>query len=363
MFVYETPTTLVKEIMQDSLLVTRDSWLQNFNPMFSKFGEKLIGELNTGSWWEFAEDKARVQYGEDINIVPFIISSDKTNVGKKRSVWPMYLTIGNLRIRDRNKLSGKRLLGFLPKIENRHLKNAKDVSAFSLGVFNTCYKLIFQELRENRLFKLRLPFENHERRFVLIPMMLPADHEERCKHVCIRQGQTNRPCPHCLVTKMELEAKVMNSTSNPRRLDDMTALISRNDKHETKMFSLHPVLPAAAVWFEEYNPMGYYYCSPSCFLHVVQAVTKYTISNTVDAVKHYGIKEKPKKSKKSNNRYRDNLPPSYSDDSDDDSDDHDDESESDGEAEIQVPTYKSLEKPVLNPVLGRFPNLVRMDLL
>lgn len=301
-FAYESPSSLLIEMLMDPELTCSNSFDLEYKESYTKEGYKRIGGFNTGNWWQFAEHKARGLYGSDVFILPFILFSDKTVVtgDSKRSVWPIYITLGNFNIRTRNRISAKQLVGFIPNVENRHVKNMKDTTAFTNSIFSFCYKTILDDLKSfasesdiHPVFRLNLPFEECERKFVFVPMMIPSDHEERVKHACLRGGQTNRPCPTCLVTRSMLKDNVYNPNVGERKIREMTEILIRNNESEKKLYSLKNKLPARWEWFDEYNNLGYYHCLPACFIHVVQAVTKYLIHNTVDAIKHFRIKERP----------------------------------------------------------------------
>lgn len=307
-FAYESPSSLLMEMLMDPELTRSNSFDLEYEECYTKEGYQMFGAFNSSNWWQFAEHKARSLYGSDVFILPFILFSDKTEVDNKRSVWPIYITLGNYNIRTRNKISAKQLVGFIPKVNNRHVKDMKDVTSFTNSVFSYCYKHVFDDIKSfaseydtHPVFELKLPFEKCERKFMFVPMMLPSDHEERVKHACIRGGQTNRPCPNCLVTRSMLTDKVYNANVKERNIHEMIEILIRNNAEEVKMYSLKNKFPASWEWIQDFHKLGYYFCLPACFIHVVQAVTKYLICFTVDAITYFRIKERPKPAKKGSN--------------------------------------------------------------
>jgi hypothetical protein len=75
--------------------------------------------MHTGDWWWNIQQ----QLPEGATVVPLLLGSDKTLLTQHQgdtSVWPVYLTIGNLssQIRRSQTRPGSILLGFIPVVKN-----------------------------------------------------------------------------------------------------------------------------------------------------------------------------------------------------------------------------------------------------
>jgi hypothetical protein len=88
-----------------------------FSPVrqYSTTGLRIYDELNTAEWWWEAQQKLP----EGATIVPIILASDKTQLtghGGGKKVWPLYISIGNIKLRVRRAVNRPALLllAYLP---------------------------------------------------------------------------------------------------------------------------------------------------------------------------------------------------------------------------------------------------------
>jgi hypothetical protein len=77
--------------------------------------QRIYDELHTGDWWWGRQD--RLPTGA--TVIPVIVASDKTHLSNhagSKKLWPVYITIGNLKLRARRAASRSAfvLLGYLP---------------------------------------------------------------------------------------------------------------------------------------------------------------------------------------------------------------------------------------------------------
>ena len=71
------------------------------NPSITKQDEGIYSEMHTADWWWETQEKLN----DNATIIPLILASNKTMLTKlsgDRSVWPVYLTIGNLNMETRD---------------------------------------------------------------------------------------------------------------------------------------------------------------------------------------------------------------------------------------------------------------------
>jgi len=75
-------------------------------------GERIYSEQNTGMWWQNTEKS--LPCGS--KLLSIILYSDATNVDAlgKKNLYPIYMSIGNIKNWRRNKPNAKQLLGYLP---------------------------------------------------------------------------------------------------------------------------------------------------------------------------------------------------------------------------------------------------------
>ena len=118
----------------------------------SQTSNPLFGELWTAAWWKSEQEKV----GQFEKIMALIFYVDETNVTfNGRNVHPVYVSLGNLHVEYRcdniystfflshylsfrNKLSGKRLFGFLPTVRVR--------TAFRGSVFIKRYRRLLNRI-------------------------------------------------------------------------------------------------------------------------------------------------------------------------------------------------------------------------
>ena len=88
--------------------------------LFTPQGLRAYNEMHTGDWWWETQEKLP----DSATVVPIILSSDKTMLSQHHgdvSVWPVYLTIGNLNSATRRKqtVPGSILIGLIPVTKNQ----------------------------------------------------------------------------------------------------------------------------------------------------------------------------------------------------------------------------------------------------
>jgi hypothetical protein len=88
-----------------------------FSPVrqYSATGSRIYDELHTAEWWW----DAQCQLPPGATVVPIILASDKTLLTQQaggKTAWPLYLSIGNLKLSVRRSVArpGLILLGYLP---------------------------------------------------------------------------------------------------------------------------------------------------------------------------------------------------------------------------------------------------------
>ncbi|RHZ75791.1 hypothetical protein Glove_209g2 [Diversispora epigaea] len=122
---------------------------QNFTLRFENFkykGEKAYSEQYTGNWWKNTE--ASLPHGS--NLLSIILYSDATTTDTlgKSSLHPIYISIGNISTKRRNKSDAKQLLGYLPilKAKDKSEKKSKDFKKLVRLTFHNSMKFLLDPL-------------------------------------------------------------------------------------------------------------------------------------------------------------------------------------------------------------------------
>ncbi|KAF8432912.1 hypothetical protein BGX38DRAFT_1224166 [Terfezia claveryi] len=107
--------------------------------LFNSDNERIYSELNTGSWWW--DQQKQVPIG--CTVVPVLLASDQThltNFSGDKKLWPLYMSIGNIKSTIRNKPTMNAwipiaLLPIPPKRLDRipgHLVEAQELDALQV---------------------------------------------------------------------------------------------------------------------------------------------------------------------------------------------------------------------------------------
>ena len=107
-------------------------------------GQRVFTEMHTGDWWWSVQG----QVGIGSTVVPVLLSSDKTTLTQHHgdlSLWPVYMTIGNLDVQTRRNPSRPAmiLLGLIPII-----KSGKSIVGDNMNfeIYHTAMGTILQRM-------------------------------------------------------------------------------------------------------------------------------------------------------------------------------------------------------------------------
>ena len=88
------------------------------------------GELNTGTWWE---ETQQLHPGKIIMPLIFYLDGVALTKTNRKSIKPITMTVGNLKLADQNKDKNKKLIAYMPELggtktqrETKKYKNAKN---------------------------------------------------------------------------------------------------------------------------------------------------------------------------------------------------------------------------------------------
>ncbi|KAL0630534.1 hypothetical protein Q9L58_010619 [Maublancomyces gigas] len=204
-YAYRNPMTCIQYLLRQSVFAND----MVFSPVkeFVARGEQCYSELHTPDWWW--DMQATLPLGA--TVVAVICASDQThltNFSGDRKAWPVYLTIGNIKSKTRNRPSKMAfiLLALLPiprKVANLSARASRSQSMRSCIVLNKVLKNILAPLQGPGVAGLQRDCTDGKQRFCF-PVLCAwlADHLE---HVTL-QNLENNGCPVCEVVLKDLNA-------------------------------------------------------------------------------------------------------------------------------------------------------------
>ena len=198
--------------------------LENFNFEYKK--SSSISTVNSSNFFKNAQKYVRLKWGESVNVLPILVSSDKTELTKcgKRTIWPIYVTCGNFSTEIMTSEKGSQLSGFCPYLpyNDEELKRmlfnygiqAKGKQKNCLTILKryfeqkyfqyfikrikACYEKgpIYLQIGKGANSKVAL--------FMPVLMIFVGDNEGASQFLCIKSSKCNRPCRICDVCKKDI---------------------------------------------------------------------------------------------------------------------------------------------------------------
>ncbi|KZT53284.1 hypothetical protein CALCODRAFT_408485, partial [Calocera cornea HHB12733] len=143
----------------------------------------------TGNWWH----RVQGQYPPGATLIPFILATDKTQLTQfsgNRQGYPVYLTIGNLPIAVRQKISTRAviLIGYLPTDSFDGLGLSEEACKIARQrLFHCCVGKLLEETRIPGLEGIDLTSgDGHTRKCYPILAGWMGDYPEQCLVTCTR---------------------------------------------------------------------------------------------------------------------------------------------------------------------------------
>ena len=106
--------------------------LENFNFEYKK--SSSISTVNSSNFFLNAQKYVRLKWGESVNVLPILVSSDKTELTKcgKRTIWPIYVTCGKFSTEIMTSEKGSQLSGFCPYIMTIYINKYDKTSSANM---------------------------------------------------------------------------------------------------------------------------------------------------------------------------------------------------------------------------------------
>ena len=90
-FVYRSAWEIVCEMVQDPAMLKE--WIWNYTPQYNNDGERVYGHFMSGRWVEAVYRDIK---DPTVTVVCIVLGSDATQISKRKSGHPFYVSAGNL---------------------------------------------------------------------------------------------------------------------------------------------------------------------------------------------------------------------------------------------------------------------------
>ena len=105
---------------------------------------RVFGEQHESDWWIEMEKKIPIM-NHLLSIILYLDGTTFDGLGKT-SGHPVFLTLGNIPHKLRNKPESKVLLGFLPKIEDSMNKISEEFRSLQRETYHKCLRIMLEPL-------------------------------------------------------------------------------------------------------------------------------------------------------------------------------------------------------------------------
>ncbi|KAG8800252.1 hypothetical protein FRC16_003302 [Serendipita sp. 398] len=144
-FLYRDPIEAIRYLFSCPNLATNMEYAPKMVYRDGSKEERIYSEMNTGDWWWRVQDTLP----EGATIVPVILGSDSTHLtqfsgGKK--AWPVYLSIGNINSRARNRPSQRAwmIIAYIPVVR---FSDGDEVHTTLIGrLYHQCLEMVLSPL-------------------------------------------------------------------------------------------------------------------------------------------------------------------------------------------------------------------------
>ncbi|KAL6300198.1 hypothetical protein BKA93DRAFT_740929 [Sparassis latifolia] len=194
------PVECIKELIGN--LLFKDSMAYTPEKVFAdkEGAHRIYDEMWTGDWWWKTQDKLP----EGAVVTPVILSSDKTKLTQfhgDKSVWPVYLSIGNISKETRCQSSARAmiLIGYLPVSKLKcFTKDSRSLVGYRL--FPHCMSLLLAPLvKAGKNGVNTICADSFIQQIYPIVASYVVDYPEQCLVACCSENC----CPRCIVNLRE----------------------------------------------------------------------------------------------------------------------------------------------------------------
>jgi hypothetical protein len=286
-FFYSNPREAVTRLLVNTRVTFENELLLDFDN--DSYVSGRISELNTGEWWKRMESDVRAKFGSSTKLLPIILSTDGSRVSSKKSVKPVYLSLGVHKYRHRTNLMARECIAYMPDsaaetaAQRSHNATKKAFVSRLLGL--KAWNILLDSLNLEQPLVVTMP-SGQVLRFGLAIAYWICDHPEAQNLALVKwQHGTSHPCRFCLcpsdsVSNLSREA--------PSRNDLVFQRVMSGEERSDYSFYTEPETFEHRIKIQ--GNLGVCWSLPLCVLHVFlsQGLVKYVVQWFLQAVTENG---------------------------------------------------------------------------
>ena len=115
-YLYRSAWEIVCEMVQDPAMLKE--WIWNYTPQYNNDGERVYGHFMSGRWVEAVYRDIK---DPTVTVVCIVLGSDATQISKRKSAHPFYVSAGNLSTAMRMTRKGWKVAAFMPALPAKWL--------------------------------------------------------------------------------------------------------------------------------------------------------------------------------------------------------------------------------------------------
>jgi hypothetical protein len=106
-------------------------------------GERVYSLPQNCNWWEKMEEHAKTKFTDSV-IAAVMLYSDQTTLSHdhRDKGWPVYMSLGNIDLRNRRKTHGHKMIALLPILEGEEYENL-----YKIKIFHRCMNILTEPLK------------------------------------------------------------------------------------------------------------------------------------------------------------------------------------------------------------------------
>lgn len=281
-FFYTNPREAIVRLLLNSRVTFEDELLLDFDNI--AHAEGRLSELNTGQWWQIAEAEVRSKFGGSTKLLPLIFAVDGSKVSLKKSVKPVYLSLGVHKYKHRTNVMARECIAFMPgdSAETQAHKRQSSKKAFVHRLLDLkAWNVLLDALDLERPLDITFP-SGRVIRFGLSVAYWITDHPEAQNLALVKwQSKTSHPCRFCLTPSDELSNL---SLDPPCRNDLVFQRVMDGEEELEYSFYTEPETFNERIKIQ--GNLGACWSLPLCVLHVFlsQGLVKYVIEWFLEAI-------------------------------------------------------------------------------
>jgi len=274
-FSFENPRTVIEELLSDATLNHSENIQLGSIEEKDEFGNNVFSDLSSALWIK-QTSQMLLSKKKDAAVLPLIWAADSVNLDNrgKRSVKPIYLTLGIFKTHIRRLAIAKRVIGFFPDIEST--KAQQKTIAYRKAkrdLYHKCWDVIMKNI------DFKTPFSYLGLHLYPVNMIAQMDHPEAQLFAKVKNSyRTSYPCRLCLAPRDQMNDMRTSFVFRTSTLFQ-ECLVKKWTQEDD--FSFHVDLESGVLASGFFGgPGGIYFGTPACLLHIFlsQGLVKKAIS-------------------------------------------------------------------------------------